>query len=657
MALPLDRPPDEWMPDAAGSAPASAPPAGVGYGRPRPVTVPAPAAVPAEDDALAAVLRRVWGHATFRPLQREAMRAVLAGRDSLVVLPTGGGKSVCFQVPALVDDGGGVAVVVSPLIALMHDQVSALAANGVPAACLHSGLLPDERRRIEEALPAGRYRLLYVSPERLVGDGGEAFQAFLAGCGVRYFAIDEAHCISQWGHDFRPEYRRLGALRETFPGVAFHAFTATATERVRQDIVAQLRLAGPEVLIGSFDRPNLVYRVRRRHGLDTQLRAALERHLGEAGIVYCLSRREVERVAGKLASWGRRAVPYHAGLDPATRSRHQDDFLNERADVVVATVAFGMGIDRSDVRFVLHTAAPRSPEHYQQEAGRAGRDGLEAECLLLYSPGDFATWGRLLEQNGELTDAARRLLAAMHRYAAATRCRHRVLAEYFDERYGRESCGACDWCLGELERVDDPLILGQKILSCVVRVSQRWGAGHVADVLRGRATDKIIANRHQELSTFGLLADVPVRELHGYIDQLIDAGYLAQEGDRYPTLAVTPAGRNLLRGEEWCELYRQPAPVQRRASRAAEVSWEGVDEALFEKLRALRLEIARDRKVPPYVIFHDSALRELARLRPSSREALLAVPGIGEKKAADLGPRFLEAIAEHRALDAGEDGP
>jgi len=627
----------------------------LGYGRRRPVTTAAsaPTADRPEDAALAEVLRRVWGHAAFRPLQREAMRAVLAGRDSLVVLPTGGGKSVCFQAPALVGGDGGVAVVVSPLISLMKDQVDALTANGVPAACLHSGLGPEERRQVEAGLPAGRYRLLYVSPERLVGEGGEAFQAFLGRCRVRYFAIDEAHCISQWGHDFRPEYRRLGALRDAFPGVALHAFTATATERVRGDIADQLRLADPEILVGSFDRPNLVYRVRRRHGLDAQLRAALDRHPGEAGIVYCLSRREVERVAAKIASWGRRAVPYHAGLDAGTRARHQDDFLNERADVVVATVAFGMGIDRSDVRFVLHAAAPRSPEHYQQEAGRAGRDGLEAECLLLYSPGDFATWGRLLGESGELTEAARRLFAAMHRYAAATRCRHRVLAEYFGERYGRESCGACDWCLGELERVPEPLILGQKILSCVLRVRERWGAGHVADVLRGTVTDKVTANRHQDLSTFGLLADVPARELHGYVDQLVDAGWLAQEGDRYPTLGVTETGRRLLRGEESCELYRQPAPERRRAGRAAEVSWEGVDEALFEKLRALRLEIARERKVPPYVIFHDSALRALARLRPASREALLAVPGIGEKKAADLGPRFLEAIAEHRALGGG----
>ena len=624
----------------------------VGYGGGRAVTAAAPA-LPfdrPDDAALLAVLRRVWGHAEFRPLQREAMRAVLAARDSLVVLPTGGGKSVCFQAPALLGDGGGVAVVVSPLISLMHDQTSALTAHGVPAACLHSGLEPEERRRVEAGLLAGRYRLLYVSPERLVGEGGEAFQEFLRRCGVRYFAIDEAHCISQWGHDFRPEYRRLGALKEAFPGVALHAFTATATERVRADIAEQLRLAGPEVLVGSFDRPNLVYRVRRRHGLDAQLGAALDRHPGEAGIVYCISRREVERVAEMLRRRGRRAVPYHAGLDAATRARHQDEFLDERADVVVATVAFGMGIDRSDVRFVLHAAAPRSPEHYQQEAGRAGRDGLEAECLLLYSPGDFATWGRLLGESGELTEAARRLLAAMHRYAAATRCRHRVLAEYFGERYPRESCGACDWCLGELERVAEPLVLGQKVLSCVLRVKERWGAGHVADVLRGTVTDKVTANRHQELSTFGLLADVPVRELHGYIDQLVDGGWLAQAGDRYPTLAVTPAGRRLLRGEEECDLYRQPAPERRRAGRAAEVSWEGVDEPLFEKLRALRLAIARERKVPPYVVFHDSALRELARLKPPSREGLLAVPGIGEKKAADLGPRFLEAIAEHRAL-------
>ena len=618
-------------------------------------TAATPAAATAPADLLELV-QRVWGFRQLLPLQREALEAIGAGRDSLLVLPTGGGKSLCYQAPVLLD--GGLAVVVSPLISLMKDQVDALRGNGVAAAYDNSTLSPGERDRVRADALDGRLRLLYASPERLVGDGSDAYLEFLGRAGVRYFAIDEAHCISQWGHAFRPEYRLLGALRERFPEASLHGFTATATERVRRDIVAQLGLRDPEVLVGSFDRPNLLYRVFRRGDLSSQLRGILRRHPGEAGILYCISRREVDRWAGRLRDWGHSALPYHAGLPDDERHANQEAFLTERVDVIVATVAFGMGIDRPDVRFVVHAGAPRSLEHYQQESGRAGRDGLEAECALFYSAADFVTWRRLLESSGELTEGARRLLTGMRRYAGSMRCRHRSLLEYFGQEAESDDCGACDWCLGELEEVGEPVVLAQKILSCVLRLRQRWGAGQVIDVLRGRETDKVQGNRHDELSTFGLLEETPVGELHGYLEQLQDQGFLVTDGDRYPVLQVTAEGLELLRAETGCRLYRQQRPQpRRRKPKPIADSWEGVDQTLFESLRELRRELAAERGVPPYVILHDRSLRDLARLRPATEAQLLAAYGIGEKKAADLGPRLLALIAAGGAATAGEAPP
>src|SRR5207237_4463486 len=350
------------------------------------------------DAGLREALQRVWGYSAFRPLQREAMPAFVDARDSIVVLPTGGGKSLCFQAPAIVDPG--LALVVSPLISLMKDQVDGLRVDGVAASYLNSTLLPHERDEVLASVRDGRCRLLYVSPERIVGEGSQALRRMLQQARLRFIAIDEAHCISQWGHDFRPEYRQLGRLRDDFPSVSLHAFTATATDRVRRDIVGELRLRDPLVLVGSFDRPNLTYRVLRRGNLHRQLIDVLARHEDEAGIVYCSSRREVEALAEWLQGEGRRAVPYHAGLADDVRSRHQEMFLDEHVDIVVATVAFGMGIDRSNVRFVVHAGAPRSPEHYQQESGRAGRDGLPAECVLIYSAGDFVRWRQMVDSNG-----------------------------------------------------------------------------------------------------------------------------------------------------------------------------------------------------------------------------------------------------------------
>ncbi|HEV8630742.1 MAG TPA: DNA helicase RecQ [Thermoanaerobaculia bacterium] len=606
---------------------------------------------PPPDPRLADALRRVWGFDRLRPLQAEAMAAALAGRDSLVVLPTGGGKSLCFQAPAVVQ--GGLTLVVSPLIALMKDQVDGLVGQGVAAATYNSSLEAGVRATVMGRLRRSELRLLYVAPERLAAEAGADFLAILRQAGLRSVAIDEAHCISEWGHDFRPEYRQLGALREALPGIPFHAYTATATPRVRGDIAQQLRLRDPLLLVGSCDRPNLVYRVRRRQQMARQVRDVVAAHRRNAGIVYCTSRREVEALAAHLVEQGFRAVAYHAGLEDGARAAAQDAFLAERVEVVVATVAFGMGIDRPDVRYVVHAGAPRSLEQYLQEAGRAGRDGEAAECVLLYSPGDVARWRGRLERDGAMTDANVVHLRRIEAYSSGAACRHRALAEHFGERYREGSCGACDWCLGELEEVPESTVLAQKILSCVARVRQSFGVGHVVDVLRGRLTARVEQLGHGQLSTFALLPDLSVPALRGFIEQLIDQRLLAMEGDRYPILRLTDEGGELLRGRRPCVLMRVPEPPReaaRRRRRGGRPAAEGValatgaDAELFERLRALRREIAAERGVPPYVVFHDTTLRELAVLRPRSMRELLAVKGIGERKALDYGERLLALL-------------
>ena len=595
-----------------------------------------------------------WGYTSFRPLQEEAMKAVLTGRDSVVVMPTGGGKSLCYQVPALLREG--ITIVVSPLISLMKDQVDGLIACGVAAAQLNSSQDAMEHRIMERELVEGRVKLLFVSPERLAMAG---FRQLLKRIGVSAFAIDEAHCISHWGHDFRPEYRQLRRLREDFPAASFHAYTATATGQVRRDIADQLALREPLVLVGDFDRPNLTYRVLPRLDYLNQLIEVLERHRGEAGIVYCIRRRDVDELTQQLRKKGYNALPYHAGLPQNERRDVQDKFSTEKCDVVVATVAFGMGIDRSNVRFVAHMAMPKSIEHYQQETGRAGRDGLEAECVLFYSGGDVMLWKSMLERSSDDVDpdpkfleTATRHLNDIDRYCAGTTCRHRALVEYFGQRYANESCGACDICLGETEDVPEAVIVAQKILSCVHRVNQSFGAGHVIAILRGENTERIRDRHHDRLSTWGLLRGHSRNEIRDWIFQLVSQGFLEQTGDQYPVLHLTQPARLLMRGQADVRL-RQPivskkAQAQQKVSRIADENGP-YDRDLFETLRKWRRAEAEERGVPPYVIFSDRTLREVARVQPSTLTELRGIYGVGDAKLEQFGDAIIRQVREQTA--------
>jgi ATP-dependent DNA helicase RecQ len=602
-------------------------------------------------------IERHWGFRSLRPLQKKAMEAVLADRDSLVVMPTGGGKSLCYQAPAVLR--GGTTVVLSPLISLMKDQVDGLKECGVPAVQLDSSLSAEDRFVAELEIREGNVRLLFVSPERLVST---EFRHLMRDVEVRTLAIDEAHCISHWGHDFRPEYRQLNRLKELFPGVSVHAYTATATERVREDICKQLALKDPEVLVGNFDRPNLNYRVLPRQDLGQQVMTVLDRHKNEAGIIYCMRRKDVDEITARLKGQGCNALPYHAGMDPAYRAEVQNAFAAEQCDLIVATVAFGMGIDRSNIRFVLHTAMPKSVEHYQQETGRAGRDGLEAECVLLYSAGDCRTWEFILdksftENNGNPAQlrVAKDHVRDMEKYCREPVCRHRALVSYFGQDYDKKNCEACDLCLGDTEPVADALIVAQKILSCVARVKEKFGIGHVVSVLRGENTEKVRKFSHDQLSTFGLLKNTSKAELRHLIFQLVNQDVLAlntitlADGRTVEILGLNAASWEVMKGQRPVRLNHlvKKAREEVLASTADHTSWEGVDRDLFEKLRGIRRTLAKDRQVPTYVIFNDRTLRELARHRPSTPDAMKRLHGVGEKKLEEFGELFLAEIARY----------
>lgn len=597
-----------------------------------------------------AVLAKYWGHEDFLPLQQQAIESVLRGRDSIVVLPTGGGKSLCFQAPAVLLPG--LTIVVSPLIALMKDQVDALTECGVPAGRMDSSLSADQHKAVMAAVRNKKLRLLYVSPERLLSEG---FIALLHRTEVSFVAVDEAHCVSMWGHDFRPEYRQLGTLKELLPRVPIGAYTATATARVRADICEQLHLKDPESIVGSFDRPNLVYRVQARTDRIRQTCQVLDRHKGESGIVYCIRRKDVESLCADLVARGHKAVPYHAGMSTEGRKAHQEAFVKEEIDTIVATIAFGMGIDKSNVRYVVHTGMPKSLEHYQQESGRAGRDGLEAECTLFYGAADYGVWKSLMsEMEPQARQIALDKLSEMYNYCTGGLCRHKALLRYFGQDLDKGDCAACDVCLGELDCMEDSLVIAQKILSCILRLRERYGAGYTALVLAGSRDQRIAENQHDALTTYGLLSEHPRHTVHNWIEQLAGQGCINKVGE-YCVLTVTEKGRRVLKGLERPRLLK-PATKPARQARVAGESWEGVDKGLFEELRRLRAKIAGEKKVPAYIVFGDKTLREMARRRPSTDEGLLSVKGVGDKKRRQFGKAVLATIRQYCVANSVEMG-
>ncbi|MBA3993204.1 MAG: DNA helicase RecQ [Cyanobacteria bacterium DS2.3.42] len=622
--------------------------------------------LPSQISQLNDIVAKHWGIHELRPLQQPAMCSVLEGRDSLVVMPTGGGKSLCFQAPAVLR--GDTTVVISPLISLMKDQVDGLIASGIAAIALNSSQTPEERFRHEKDILNGKIRLLFVSPERLVQTD---MQDLLRKIDVRTFAIDEAHCISHWGHDFRPEYRQMRMLKTMFPKASVHAYTATATEQVRTDIIQQLGLKDPEILVGNFDRANLSYRIiSRRGGVLKQVQSVIDRHKKEGGIIYCIRRAEVDELTKDLKAAGIKAMAYHAGLTAQERSKTQEAFSEEHCDVVVATVAFGMGIDRSNVRYVLHTAMPKSLEAYQQETGRAGRDGLEAECVLLHSGADVFTWKAIMQKaaadqnQGQYQDndmsyleTAYEHLHLMDRYCRGAACRHSLLVQHFGQTYDKDNCGACDICLGETVEVEGALVIAQKILSCVARLKEKYGIGYVAAVLRGENSQEIRDRGGHSLSTYGLLKEYHVNDLRDWMYQLISQEVLVQENVEYgygrtvPILKLNGGSWNVMRGERTNIRLLKPAERKKgeraKLSKAETGSWDGVDRDLFESMRELRRQLADERRVPPYIIFPDSTLRELARIRPSSLERMRMVSGIGDSKLRDLGQTFLDIVLSH----------
>ena len=597
------------------------------------------------------LLREVFGFHDYRPHQREIVEHLVAGGDAFVLMPTGGGKSLCYQLPAMVRPGTGV--VVSPLISLMKDQVDALRAAGVSAAAYNSSLEPDAARGVLRALHAGDLDLLYVAPETLMTPGFVERLRTLDG-GLALFAIDEAHCVSQWGHDFRPEYVQLGRLRDLFPDVPIVACTATADPQTRDDVRLRLGLGDAPVFITGFDRPNIRYTVVEKRDPLAQLKAFVATRPGEAGIVYCLSRKRTEEVAGKLAAAGVPAAAYHAGLPADERRRVQDAFARDELLVVVATVAFGLGIDKSNVRFVVHFDLPKSIESYYQETGRSGRDGLAAEALLLFGLGDAAVVRSLVE-GGERDPEQVRIelhkLNSMIGYAEALTCRRRALLGYFGEELAQD-CGNCDVCL-DPPQTYDATEHARMALSCVYRLRQGYGIAYVIDVLRGSENHKVVERGHDQLSTFGVGAGVSREHWQSLIRQLIHRGYLTQDIARYSVLRLTPKAQDLLRGDETLVLAtprtRVPAGRRRRtaerASRAAGLDGLEVDDELFEALRTLRRRLADEQQVPAYVVFSDATLAEMAARRPGTYAELLEVGGVGQTKLQRYGDAFLDVIA------------
>jgi ATP-dependent DNA helicase RecQ len=597
---------------------------------------------PAPD--LLALLRQYFGWSSFRPLQEQIIRDALAGRDVFALLPTGGGKSLCFQLPAVVRPG--LTVVVSPLIALMKDQVDQLQAAGIPATFLNSSLSAAEARPRLRGLHQGQFRLLYVAPERLLLSG---FLADLQAWNMNQLAIDEAHCISEWGHDFRPEYRQLSELRTLFPQCPLMALTATATDRVRSDIVEQLRLRSPACYVASFNRPNLTYVVLPKQRPYDQVVQFIRNHLQQAGIIYCQARKSAEVLASRLTASGIPARPYHAGLSAEERCRNQELFLRDEVPVICATVAFGMGINKPNVRFVIHYDLPRNIEGYYQETGRAGRDGLPARCVLLFSAGDVVKYSRFIDEKNDPKEKeiARRQLQQITHYAESAQCRRRELLSYFAESFETPNCGGCDNCLNPRGTYDGTLA-AQKFLSCVYRIRQQsgfdFGLNQVADVLAGAQSRNVQKWNHHQVSTFGIGGEHTRAEWKAIGRELIRLGFLEQRAEKFAVVALTTPGLAALKQRQRILL---PRPVQLEEPSAVQDARIACDETLFEQLCHCRKHLADERNVPPHVLFSDVTLRQIARDYPQTVAQLSRIPGLSSKKLEEFGPDLLTEVAAH----------
>jgi ATP-dependent DNA helicase RecQ len=593
-------------------------------------------------------LKKTFGYSKFRPQQREIIESSLAGRDVFALLPTGGGKSLCFQLPALHREG--LTVVVSPLIALMKDQVDQLQASGVAATFLNSSLGAAESRARLRGLHQGEYRLLYAAPERLMLD---EWQENLRSWNITALAIDEAHCISEWGHDFRPEYRQIARLRDLLPNIPVMALTATATERVREDIVKHLRLIDPALFVASFNRPNLSYRVTPKDQPLKQILDFIAKRRDDSGIVYCATRAATERVAESLSDRGLSALPYHAGLDPATRAKNQELFLRDETPIICATIAFGMGINKPNVRWIIHHDLPKNIEGYYQETGRAGRDGLPSDCLLLFSPGDAAKQTHFIEEMSSAREqqAARAQLRQMVHYAECASCRRRELLTYFAEVVTVDNCASCDNCL-EPRSTYDGTTHAQKFLSCVYRIRQagRFGVGmnHIIEVLTGADTEKVRRWNHQSLTTYGIGRDLARPQWAAIGRELMRLGFLGQSSGEFPTLEISEEGIDALRTRRVIMLTKPLVLPKSKSSRPTRRTGTiECDEVLYGRLRDLRKRLADERSVPAYVIFGDATLRDMARQYPDSKNAMRGIFGVGEKKLEEFGTVFAAVIAGH----------
>ena len=602
-------------------------------------------------DELHRLLKTHFGFDNFLPMQQEIISHALSGQDGLVLLPTGGGKSLCYQLPSLALNG--LTLVVSPLIALMKDQVDGLTASDVPAEFLNSSLTPEEAAAVQSQAVRGALKLLYVAPERMAVPG---FIDFLRKTKISLIAIDEAHCISEWGHEFRPDYRNLKSLRDGIPNAPIIALTATATPTVREDIITQLELKEPRTFLSSFNRPNLVYRIEPKHKAFDHLLELVRDHSGDPAIVYCFSRRETERIAAELRVNGVTALAYHAGMEPDARSETQERFIRDEIQVIAATIAFGMGINKPDVRLIVHYSIPKTVEEYYQQTGRAGRDGLPSECVLFYSFRDKRNHEFFISriENASQRHTAELKLRQVTDLCRSIDCRRRWVLRYLGEQWGDENCGACDVCLQDGDQVD-ATVIAQKILSAVIRTGERFGAGYVIDVLRGSRSRKVIERGHDSLSVHGIARDHTVRELRHFVTQLAGRGLLADGPSPFPTYRVTRLGRAFLRNRESLALARPRVPKSERASSPPEVP--DYDDSLFQELRELRKSIAREKGVPPYIVFGDRTLQQMAQCYPQSRDSFSRIFGVGKAKLEEYSERFLRVIREHAELHQLQERP